>query len=136
MCSRWEPSLRPWLLLQLFTINLFTKPGRTFGKGGLLWTIRLTVESALGKKSGHTEIPSQEWMQAVHADQPKQFHHSIRWSRLLLAFHATVLVVSLATGQWVIPLLVSAATFIASWGTYFTGLPQHCGLRDNVADFS
>ena len=130
-----EPSLKPGLLLQLFTVNLFSKPGRNFGKGGLLWTIRLTIESALGKKSGHTEIPSQEWLQAVHTDQPKQFRHSIWWSRLLLAFHGSVLVISIATGQWVVPLLLTFASFIASWGTYFTGLPQHCGLRENVPDF-
>ena len=130
-----EPSLQPWLLLQLFTVNLFSKPGRNFGKGGLLWAIRLTIASALGKKSSRLETPSQEWLQTIHTDQPKQFRHSIWWSRLLLLFHSSVLLVAIASGQWVIPLLITIAPFIANWGTYFTGLPQHCGLRENVPDF-
>ncbi len=130
-----EPSLRPSLLLQLFTVRVFAKPGRTFGKGGLVWTVYLTVRSALGIKSGHTDIPSQEWLQAVHADQPREFRHSVTWSRLLLLFHGGVLVASIVTGLWVLPLLVTIPSFIASWGTYFTGLPQHCGLREDVPDF-
>ena len=129
-----EPSLRPTLLLQLFTVNVLTKPGRTFGKGGLLWTIAMTIQSALGK-AGPAEIPSREWLQAVHADQPKEHRRSIWWSRLLLLFHTTVVAVSIVAGQWVVPLLVTFASFIANWGTYFTGLPQHCGLRENVPDF-
>ena len=128
------PSLRPSLLLQLFSVNLFSKPGRNFGKGGLLWAVAMTVQSALGRP-GPTEIPSREWLQALHADQPNQHRRSIWWSRVLLLFHGTVLVVSIASGLWVVPLLISFPSFIASWGTYFTGLPQHCGLRDNVPDF-
>lgn len=130
-----EPSLHPWLLLQLFTVNLFSKPGRNFGKGGLLWTIRLTAASALGKQPSQLEIPSQEWLKVIHADQPAQYQQAKWWSRLLLAFHGAVMLVAIATGIWVLPLLISFPSFIASWGTYFTGLPQHCGLRENVPDF-
>ena len=37
-----DPTIGPALLLQLFTVNLFGRPGRNFGKGGLIWTIRVT----------------------------------------------------------------------------------------------
>ena len=56
-----EPSLAPFLLLQLFTINLFSKPGRNFGKGGAISSIFITTKSALGIV-GRTEIPSREWI--------------------------------------------------------------------------
>ena len=57
------------------------------------------------------------------------------WSRLLLLFHSFVVAVSIATGLWVLPLLVSFFPFIANWGVYAVGLPQHCGLQDHVPDF-
>ncbi len=129
-----EPNLRPGLLVQLFTVNLFSPPGRNFGKGGLFWTIRGTWLGALGRV-GPADAPITDWLQALHADQPRQHAKSIRWSRLLLAFHGTVLVVSIATGQWVLPLILTFFPFIANWGSYFVSLPQHCGLQEEVADF-
>ena len=129
-----EPSLRPGLLLQLFTINLFTRRGRNFGKGGLFSAVWVTWLGALGKV-GPDDAPISNWIEALHADQPAEHRKSIGWSRLLLAFHGTVLVVSVATGQWVIPLILSVFPFIGNWGTYLVSLPQHCGLQDNVADF-
>ena len=129
-----EPSLHPWLLLQLFTVNLFGRPGRTFGKGGLLWAVILTVYSAFGRH-GPVDVPSREWLQAVHADQPNEHRRSILWSRMLLLFHGAVVVAALATGQWVIAIVITCPSFIASWANYFTGLPQHCGLRGGCPDF-
>ena len=43
-----EPSVASPFMLQLFTINLLTQQGRTFGKGGLLSTIFVTFQSAFG----------------------------------------------------------------------------------------
>jgi len=128
------PSLRWTLLLQLFTLNAFTQPGRSFAKGGLLSTIWVTIKSAFGIV-GSTKAPSREWLQALHDDQPVEFRKSIWWSRLLLLFHGSLLAVSIATGLWVLPLLISCIAFIAGWLRYFTGMTQHCGLRDNVPDF-
>ncbi len=129
-----EPSLRPGLLLQLFTINLFSRQERNFGKGGLFPALWLTWRSALGK-AGPPGTPIGDWLEALHADQPAQHRKSILWSRLLLLFHGTVLLVAIVTGQWVLPLILSLSAFIAPWLRYFVGLTQHCGLRDNVADF-
>ena len=42
---------------------------------------------------------------------------------------------SIATGQWVLPLILTFFPFIGNWGSYFVSLPQHCGLRENVPDF-
>lgn len=32
-------------------------------------------------------------------------------------------------------MIVSGAVFIGNWRRYFVGVPMHCGLRSNVADF-
>ena len=130
-----EPSLHPWLLLQLFTLNIFSSPGRNFGKGGLLWTIYLTTRSALGMTEGHQDIPSQEWLHALHQDQPESHRASVTWSRVLLGFHGGVLLVAIVTGAWVLPIIITLAPFIARCGAYFVGTTQHCGLRENVNDF-
>ena len=129
-----EPSLNPVLLIQLFSINLFSKTGRVFGKGGLFSTIYLTFLSAVGK-TGSKDIPSQEWLQSLHTDNPEEHHKSIMWSRFLLSFHGSLLVISLTSNLWILPLIISFPVFIASWASYFTGLTQHCGLKDNDSDF-
>ena len=122
------------LLLQLFTINIFTPPGRNFGKGGLISSIWVTLLDAVGK-TGSTDIPSNEWLQALHEDQPDQHRKSMRWSRIQLAFHGGLFVLSMVTGLWVLSIVFTLFSFVANWLSYFVSLPQHCGLRENVSDF-
>ncbi len=129
-----HPNVGRTFLLQLFTLNLLTQPGRTFGKGGILSTIRLTVLDAMGK-TGPTDIPANEWIEALHTDQPDQHRRSMRWSRIQLAFHASVLVVAIATGLWVLPLIFTVPSYIANWLSYFVALTQHCGLAESTTDF-
>ncbi len=129
-----EPSLRSTFVLQLLTVNLLTQRGRTFGKGGLLSTIWVTILGAFGRV-GDPDIPINEWIESLHEDQPEEYRKSIWWSRFLLAFHGTVTVVSLLTGYWVMILIIPVAPFIANWLAYLVGLPQHCGLMENVPDF-
>ncbi len=129
------PSLSPWLLLQLCTLNLFSKPNRNFSKGGFLWNVYLTARTALGASSVHTDIPSQEWLGKLHQDQPVAFKQSVRWSRGLIVFHSCVLVVSFTTGWWVLLLVISMPSFIANIGSYLLGTTQHCGLMENSSDF-
>ncbi len=129
------PSLHPTLLFQLCTFSLLLKPGRNFSKGGFLWTVYLTARTALGKPPGHTEIPSQEWLKALHEDQPRSFRLSIRWSRVLIVFHSGILLLSIITGWWVLPLLFTVPSYIANIGSYLLGTTQHCGLKENTPDF-
>ncbi len=129
------PSLAPSLIFQLCTFNLFSKPSRNFNKGGFIWAVYFTALTALGKPSNHTDIPSQEWLEALHEDQPEAFKESVQWSRTLIIFHAAVLLVSLYTGWWVLPLVITCPAFIANIGNYLVGTTQHCGLMENSSDF-
>lgn len=129
-----HPSVGKTFLLQMFTVNIFTQPGRTFGKGGMISTLVATFLAAIGR-DGTANIPSNEWLIALHEDQPEQFRKSIWWSRAQLLFHGLILVIAVATGLWVLPLIFSLFPFIGNWLGYFVGLPQHCGLMENTTDF-
>ncbi len=129
-----KPTLASTFMLQIFTINLLTQRGRTFSQGGLIGTVLANLNMALGR--GETGgAPGDSWARALHADQPEEYRKSMRWSRILILFHGTVLLIAIVTGLWVLPLIFSASVFIANWIRYFVALPQHCGLQDNVNDF-
>lgn len=129
-----HPNVGRFFLLQLFTINLVTQPGRTFGKGGILSTIWMTVLDAFGRVPS-TDVPANEWLDALHRDQPAQHRAGMWWSRLQLVVHGGILGVAIATGLWVLPLILSLPSYIANWLSYAVGLTQHCGLRENTSDF-
>ena len=129
-----SPLVGPFFLVQLLTINLLTQPGRTFGKGGLISTIYHTILGAFGRV-GDTNIPSQEWLEALHEDQPDQYKNTVWWDRVLLSFHGTVIIASILSGYWVFALIISLSPFIANWGVYALGMTQHCGLKENDNDF-
>lgn len=125
-----EPSLASSFMLQMFTINLLTPPGRSIHRGGLISTLIMTALGAAGRLP-----PDKEWLRALHLDQPEQRHNSVLWSRALLLFHGSVLAIAVIRGFWVLPLIFSVSVFIGNWLGYFVGLPQHCGLRDHTSDF-
>ena len=129
-----SPTVGRTFLIQLLTVNLFTHPGRTLSKGGLIATILCTARSALGP-AGSNLFFHNEWLDSVHRDQPRQHMRSAWFSRWQLFFHSAVLVVSIATGQWVWVLLLSVASYIGNWGRYVCVMAQHCGLTDNTPDF-
>ena len=129
-----QPTLASTFMLQMFTVNLLSQPGRTFGKGGLISTVKVTALGALGKVPVDKR-EAHEWLNALHSDQPDQHRKSILWSRILLAFHGAVVVTGIASGLWVLPLIFTFSVFIGNWLSYFVGLTQHCGLREHSRDF-
>ena len=100
----------------------------------MLSTVWVTALDAVGK-TGSNDIPSNEWLNALHEDQPVQYKKSITWSRIQLAFHTFIILFSIVSGLWVLPLVFTFCSFIGNWLSYFVALPQHCGLQENVSDF-
>ena len=103
-------------------------------QGGLLSTVWQTVLHAFGRV-GSLDITSNEWLNALHEDQPAEHRRTILWSRILLVFHGTVFMQAFVAGLWVLPVIFTLFNFTANWLAYLLGLPQHCGLQENVADF-
>ena len=121
------PSLRFLYLLQLFTVNVTGG----YQSQGLLPTMRSFGRLALHR----LDRPFNSWGPELYAEQPAEGRKAVNWARLVLAFHAAVIVVSVAAGEPIVALLVSGPAFLANWLRYFVGVPMHCGLRSGVADF-
>ncbi len=128
------PNTSKGFLFQLMTINLLTPQGKNFGKGGFISTVVATIRGAYGKV-GSCDIPSNEWLEALHRDQVAEFKKSITWSRILLIFHTSVVIISVISGNWIIIFIITLAPFIANLMSYLVGMTQHSGLKDNEPDF-
>ena len=76
-----------------------------------------------------------EWGEAIFEGEPAAARKAITWARFFLLFHAAFLAVSIVFHFWLIGVLFTCGTFVANYWRYFVGVPMHCGLRDNVADF-
>ena len=57
------------------------------------------------------------------------------WARLALAGHTVLVIVSLALGWWLVPVLVTLAPFYGGWLLFLCNNTQHIGLTDNVSDY-
>lgn len=68
-------------------------------------------------------------------DQPERRTAAVRWARILLAGHATLIAIALATGLWMLPLLFTAGSLYGGWLFWLCNNTQHVGLCENVADF-
>jgi fatty acid desaturase len=123
-----NPSLHPLFILQLLTLNVVGARNEPYS-----WPIVSNVGAAV--RLAFSGRFGKEWLEAVYADQGEARKKSIRWARLMLAFHLAVIVVSIVLRLWPLPLVVTFAPFIGNWLRYFVGAPMHTGLKDNVDDF-
>lgn len=93
------------------------------------WAMKHTWHLALGRFDS-------EWEQICFpADQPRLRVAPVRWARLLLAGHAAVAAVSIASGLWIIPIIVSVGPFLGGGLWFLCNNSQHTGRRDYVPDF-
>jgi len=91
--------------------------------------LKNTLRHARGRFEG-------EWENRLFpAKQPDRGRPVIRWARTLLGGHVVILVVSLASGWWLLPVLTSLIPFYGGWLFFLCNNTQHIGLQDNVPDF-
>ena len=55
--------------------------------------------------------------------------------RAIACIHGGLFVLAWVTSLWIQLIILSLFNFIGNWLGCFWGLPQHCGLRENVLDF-
>lgn len=120
--------------IQLCTLNLFTRAGRTFGSGGFFAIVLRYLQTAFRLPS-RSLAPSVDWLEALHKDDPDLARRSVRWARTMLLFHAAIIVVSILTGLWVLPLIITLGSFTTSIFSYVVGIAQHSGMKDRDPDF-
>ena len=119
-----NPSLKLPYLFQLFTFNVFGG----LESHGIIPTVRGTIKTAFGKFD-------REWIEALYADQIEARKQAIDFARFILLFHLGTVVISIIFKLWLLSVLLTLFLFVGNWLKYFTGVPMHCGLRDNVPDF-
>lgn len=77
-----------------------------------------------------------DWDKTCFPEGDKELRAEVRkWGLILLIGHGLITAVSLAFGQWMIPILVSFAPFYGGWLFFLCNNTQHTGLTDNVDDF-
>ena len=96
---------------------------------GFWWVLNYVVRLARGRFEGEWEL------KLFPPDDPEARKRPIHWARFLLAGHGTIVAVSLLTGQWMLPVLITLAPFYGGWLFFLCNNTQHIGLTDNVGDF-
>ena len=96
---------------------------------GLYNRLKLVIRLSFGKIDG-------EWDRALFPpDAPEKRRALFNWARLLLAGHGLIVIASLASGLWMIPIVVTLAPFYGAGFQYLLNEAQHIGLSDNVSDY-
>jgi fatty acid desaturase len=111
------------LTLRSFLMSAVVNPWDLYGR--LKFYIRLSSGRLEGAWENHL----------FPGTARKERQALINWARIHLAGHLLLVVVSLALGLWMIPVLVTLAPFYGGWLLYLCNNTQHVGLRDNVDDF-
>jgi fatty acid desaturase len=111
------------LTARQFLLSAVVNPS---GGWGILTT---TLRHARGEFSG-------EWEERLFpAGEPERRRPVIRWARILLAGHACIVLSSVLTGWWLLPVVTSLTPLYGGWLFFLCNHTQHVGLRDNVPDF-
>ena len=121
------PSLRALYLLQLFTVNVTGG----YQSRGLVPTLGNFVRLA----GNRLDNPFNSWGPELYEGHRAEGRKAVKWARLVLVFHAAVIIAAVAVGEPIVAVLVSGSVFVANWLRYLVGVPMHCGLRSGVADF-
>jgi len=109
--------------LYTFLVHLIVNPPF------LRWMVYNTWNFARGRFVG-------EWNEiCLSGDRPQLRQDIIRWARVMLAGHLAILVISVALGYWIIPVIVSGGPFVGGWLWFLCNNSQHTGMQDNVSDF-
>ena len=96
---------------------------------GLYYRLKSVIRLSFGKIDG-------EWDNALFPPEATEKRRALfRWARILLIGHSLIVIVSLALGLWMIPILVTLAPFYAAGFQYLFNEAQHIGLSDNVSDY-
>jgi fatty acid desaturase len=96
---------------------------------GLVDTVKGIIRLSRGKLQG-------EWENALFPETAVNSRRRLfTWARILLIGHTLLIVVSIATGLWLLPVLITLAPFYGGWLLFLCNNTQHIGLSDEVEDY-
>jgi len=95
----------------------------------MYYTLKTTVRHAAGRLEG-------QWEHHLFSEsKPELRRQMFNWARVLLVGHAAILAVAVYYRLWMLPVVVSLASFYGGALQWLCNNAQHAGLRDNVPDF-
>ena len=96
---------------------------------GFVLRMKSVIIRSLGRVDG-------EWHQALFPPEAvEQRRAFFNWSRTMLVGHSLIVLVSLALGWWMLPVLLTLAPFYGGGFQYLLNEAQHIGLSDEVSDY-
>jgi fatty acid desaturase len=111
------------LTLATFLKSAVVNPWDFYGR------LRSYIRHSAGKLEG-------EWENHLFPESAVELRRSLfRWARIQLVGQALIVVVSLALGLWIVPVVITLAPFYGGGLQYLCNNTQHAGLMDNVPDF-
>lgn len=94
------------------------------------YTLSSHISAALGR------IPQDVWTQSLFPDSNVEGRRKlVRWERVLVIGHVTIVGVSIYMQWWMIPLVVTFPMAMGSVVAMLCSATQHMGLSDNTDDY-
>ena len=119
------PQQYPWYQV----IGAFTFSIRDFNR-----ILPRLFRNAFGRR--REVILKSVWEQRITPEtKPEALKRMVNFSRIILGGHLALAIVFIGTGNWILLFLVTFAPFIAMWFVVLTHLPQHKGMKPDVADW-
>jgi len=98
-----------------------------------LWKFWIVLKGGVRLSLGRLEG---EWENYLFPESaPDARRRLFTWARITLFGHAALVVVSLALGVWLLPVLITFAPFYGGWLLFLCNNTQHIGLQDNAPDY-
>jgi fatty acid desaturase len=77
-----------------------------------------------------------EWERRIFpGENKKSYLIMVNWARFVLVGHLALAVVFVITGNWILLILFTFAPFCTGWFKALTHIPQHVGMRPDIADW-
>ena len=76
-----------------------------------------------------------QWAVRGFSEGDPEYRAGFRWIRFVFLGHVALGTVSVLSGNWILLILVTFAGFLANWHKGLTHMPQHFGMRPDVADW-
>ena len=99
-----------------------------FNPRGLYDALRGNIRAARG-------IMTNGWEESLFPKTDPTRRVPARWAQLVLAGHATIIMVSIIFHWWLLPVVTTFAPFYGGWLFFLCNNTQHIGLQDDVSDF-
>jgi len=120
--------------LDIRSIGFFIKV-LTFDPVSLWNVLKKWTFAALGDSTSSSFFPA-EWMARVLPQNNEKLRRNHRnWARVVLLGHLALATLFVATGNWILIVIITFGCLLCPWLVILCNYPQHLGLVPNVPDF-